>query len=183
MKNFFLFILLSITISCSAQVYPLRTFTDIPENSYLKDTNNELPNYEGIWKGIWENKTILITFKKINNKYDNILKRNRDYLIGKFKVIDSNNGNVLFDNTTLPDEQAKIQGTRFRKEDDRYSLFYIDKDLCGATGSIRINFTDASKTKLNWQYFYRNEIISSSCQYYNTSIPQALPKEIVLTKQ
>ena len=42
MKNVFLFVLFSTTISCTAQTYPLRTFTEIPVNAYLKDTNNEL---------------------------------------------------------------------------------------------------------------------------------------------
>lgn len=32
--------------SCKAQqTDPLRTFTKIPENAYLKDTNNEFPYY------------------------------------------------------------------------------------------------------------------------------------------
>ncbi|MGL6128449.1 DUF6705 family protein, partial [Chryseobacterium artocarpi] len=95
MKNIFLFILLSISISCTAQTYPLRTFTDIPENAYLKDLNNELNYYAGTWKGIWNNKTIYIIFKKNTYTYDNVLKYYKDNLIGKFKVLDSN-GNILF---------------------------------------------------------------------------------------
>jgi hypothetical protein len=63
MKKIFLFILFSVAISCTAQTYPLRTFTEIPENAYLKDTNNELATYEGTWKGTFNNKTIFITFK------------------------------------------------------------------------------------------------------------------------
>ncbi|PQA89813.1 hypothetical protein B0A69_22030, partial [Chryseobacterium shigense] len=66
----------------------MRTFTDIPENAYLKDTNNELQSYEGTWKGVWANKTIYITFKKITNKFDSDFKYYIDYLIGKFKVLD-----------------------------------------------------------------------------------------------
>ena len=45
MKNIFLLILFIITISCNAQTYPLRTFTQVPENAYLKDTSNELQYY------------------------------------------------------------------------------------------------------------------------------------------
>ncbi|MDQ0593813.1 hypothetical protein QFZ37_002182 [Chryseobacterium ginsenosidimutans] len=65
MKNIFLLLIIIASIGCKAQTYPLRTFTEIPENSYLKDTNNELPSYEGIWKGVWNNKTIYVTLKKI----------------------------------------------------------------------------------------------------------------------
>ncbi len=182
MKNILLFILFSITISCTAQTYPLRTFTDIPENAYLKDTNNELPDYEGTWKGTWDNKTIFINFKKITNKYDDVLKKYRDYLIAKFKVLDTS-GNILFDNTNLADDKAKIRGGKFIKDDNRYALYYNDSDLCNTSGTITINFSDSTKTKLDWKYFYRNEIITSDCPYYNTGIPQPLPKEIILTKQ
>ncbi|WP_100075717.1 DUF6705 family protein [Chryseobacterium camelliae] len=182
MKNILLLILFVITISCKAQIYPLRTEANIPENAYEKDTNDELPDYVGTWKGTWDNKTIFIYFKKLTNQYDDVFKYYRDYLIAKFKVLDSS-GNVLFDNTNLTDDKAKIFGSGFRKLDNKYSLIYIDSDLCSTSGNIRINFTDSTKTKLNWQYFYRNEIITSDCPYYNTSIPQPLPKEIILTKQ
>lgn len=184
MKNTFLFILLSIALSCKAQqIYSLRpTEIDLPENSYEKDTNNELQDYAGAWKGTWDNKTILVTFKKITNKYDNSLKRYRDYLIGKFIVKDSN-GDILFDNTNLADDDAKIHGVSFRKYGDKYSLYYNDSELCNTTGSISIEFTNPTKTTLDWKYFYRNEIITADCPYYNTSIPQPLPKEIILIKQ
>lgn len=183
MKNIFLFILLYISFSCNAQIYTLRaTETNLPENSYQKDTNNELPSYEGIWKGTWNNKTIYITYKKITNKYDNDFKYYRDYLIGKFKVLDSN-GNTLFDNTNVNDDDAKIIGVNFRRYGDRYSLIYLDPDLCNTSGNISISFTDSSKTKLNWKLNLGSNMITTNCQYYNSGIPEALPQEIVLTKQ
>jgi hypothetical protein len=182
MKNIFLFILFCISFSCNAQTYPLRTFTEIPENAYLKDTNNELLAYEGTWKGTWDNKTILITFKKVTNKYNQNLKIFKDFLIAKF-IVKDNNGNILFDNTNLNDDKTKIRGGGFKKLDDKYSLIFSDPDLCYTSGSININFTDPTKTKLEWKYFYRNEIVTVDCPYYNSGIPQPLPKEIVLTKQ
>ncbi|WP_366935800.1 DUF6705 family protein [uncultured Chryseobacterium sp.] len=178
-----LIILSTIVISCTAQIYPLRTHgIEFPKDSYQKDIDNELLPYEGTWKGTWDNKTIFIYFKKLTNQYDNVFKYYRDYLIAKFKVLDSN-GNVLFDNTNLTDDKAKIWGGGFKKVDDKYSLVYNDSSLCNTSGTITINFTDSTKTKLDWKYFYRNEIITSDCPYYNTSIPQPLPKEIILTKQ
>ena len=175
--------LLSIGVSCSAQTYPLRTFTDIPENAYQKDTNNEFQSYVGTWKGIWNNRTLYITFKTIINHYNENLKYYKDYLVGKFKVLDSN-GNILFDNTNLADNDVKIWGSGIRKLDDKYSLIYIDPDLCNTSGNIIINFTDSSKTKLNWKYNKDSNMITTDCQYYNTiPFPQALPEEIILTKQ
>ena len=185
MKNIFLLVFFCLLLSCKTQqIYSLRSSeTELPEHSYEKDINNELPAYEGTWKGTWNNKTVFITFKKITNKYDDVFKYNRDYLIGKFKVLDIN-GNILFDNTTLPDNNAKINGINFRRYNTKYSLIYIDQDLCNTSGDIIINFTDSSKTKLNWKYNKDSNMITTDCQYYNTiPFPQALPEEIILTKQ
>jgi hypothetical protein len=193
MKNIFL--ILFIAISCKSftqsnctqyTIVPLRTFTDIPEDQcyYEKDTNNELPSYEGIWKGTWNGKTIYITFKKIINQYDNIFKYNEDFLIGKFKVLDAG-GNILFDNTLLPDQQAKITGGGFRKTDDKYSIRYFDRDLCGMHGFGKISFANAAKTQLQWEYYYRDQTIFSTCFFYGaSSYPEPLPAQnIILTKQ
>lgn len=187
MKNIFLFIILTFTLSCKAQqIYSLRpTEIDLSENSYEKDTNNELQDYVGTWKGTWNNKTIFITFKKVLNKYNPNLKYYKDFLIGKFIVKDSN-GNILFDNTNLLDDQAKIKGVSFRKYGDKYSLIYIDPDLCHMTGSGRINFTDATKTKLQWIYSQSNDWIENECFYHGlpySQRPEPLPSNIILKKQ
>ena len=185
MKNIFLFILVSITISCGAQTYPLRTYTTVPANAYIKDQNNELIPYEGTWKGAWNGKTIFIYLQKVkayfthleNNPYYN------DVLKGKFKVLDTS-GNILYDNTNLSDDKTKIWGSGFRLIDNKYSLIYVDPDLCNTAGNIIINFTDSTKTKLNWKFNKRSNMITTDCQYYNTiPFPQALPEEIILTKQ
>jgi hypothetical protein len=195
MKN--LFLLLFIAISCKSftqsactqyTVIPLRTFTEIPENQcyYMKDINNELNDYEGTWKGNWNGKTFFITFKKIINKYDEAFRYNEDFLIGKFKLLDAT-GNILFDNTAIADNDAKIKGGKFAKIDDKYSLSYYDKDLCGKNGFGKISFANAAKTQLQWEYYYRDQTIFPSCFYYNypaNQRPEPLPAQnLILTKQ
>ncbi|MFT3918015.1 DUF6705 family protein [Cloacibacterium sp.] len=185
MKNIFYIMIVLFAVSCKAQTYPLRTYTEIPENAYLKDTNNELQTYEGTWKGTWNNKTIYITLKKITNKYDNVFKYYRDYLIAKFKVID-NSGNILFDNNNLADDKAKINGGKFRKIDNKYSLNYIDPDLCFKSGFITIQFIDSNKTKLEWNFMESSNLIEPDCFYHSFSAsqrPEPLPVNIILTKQ
>lgn len=185
MKNIFLFIIFIATISCKAQTYPLRTYgIEFPKDSYQKDTNNELQDYVGTWKGTWDNKNIFITLKK--TKYYKSFLDNRAYyadiLTGKFKVTDSN-GLVLFDNTSLSDENAKIKGSNFIKLEDIYSLIYVDPDLCNTTGRIKIGFTDSTKTQLNWNLYLGSNMVTDECPYYNTELPHALPEEIILIKQ
>lgn len=168
---------------------PLRSITSsIPENQcyYRKDTNNELNDYIGTWKARWDNKTIFIYIKKITNKYDNIFKFNRDFLIIKFKTLDIS-GAVLFDNTLLSDEQAKIVGLNFIKADDRYGFVYIDPDLCDTSGEVRINFNNPTKTQLQWSYFQNKyEWLDSDCFFYNyppDQLPNPLPKTAIFIKQ
>lgn len=184
MKNKFLIILFFVATFCNAQqIYSLRPAeSSLPEGSYQKDINNELPEYEGTWKGTWDNKTVFVTFKKLTNQYDTDLKYYKDYLIGKFKVIDGN-GSVLFDNSTATDASAKITGHSFRRYNDRYLLSYIDYDLCNTNANIAIKFADSSKTQLIWKLTYGSNMITIECPYYNTQTPEALPKDIILTKQ
>ncbi len=55
---------------CKAQVvYPLNTFyDDIPKGSYIKDINNDLDSFIGLWKVNYDQKEILISVKKIIKK-------------------------------------------------------------------------------------------------------------------
>jgi len=186
MKNILLISLFIFAFSCKAQqVYPLRTYIDIPENSYLKDTNNELQNYEGTWKGTWNNKTIFFTFKKINNKYNSTLKYYKDILIGKFIVKDIN-GAILFDNTSISDDHAKIIGFGLIKNTSTYLISYQDPDLCHTTGKARISFTDTTKTQLEWKYSQDFNLIDKTCFFHGlpqSERPEPLPMSIILTKQ
>jgi len=185
-KNIHILLLFVCAIFCKAQIYPLRTYgVTFPKDSYVKDTDNELPAYEGAWKGSWDNKTIVIYFQKVKAYFNHLEKTPYyiDILKGRFIVLGPT-GNILFDNSMVADADAKIEGGTFRKKDDKYSLTYYDSDICGLNGYIMISFTDSTKTKLYWQYSEGDNMITSSCPYYNSNpFPEPLPKEIVLTKQ
>ena len=187
MKKIFFTILLSAFIfNCKAQTYPLNTNTDVPTGAYITDINDELLPYEGTWQATWGNKTFILKLTRIkkllehreNNPYY------KDLLVGKFKVLDSS-GNILFDNTNLPDNDTKIEGTRFLTIPyKRYSLFYFDSDICGMSGDIYLNFASSSLTQLTWKFSDMTDIITDDCPYYNVNpFPQPLPANIVLTKQ
>lgn len=185
MKKLFSIFILLIIIGCNAQTYPLRTYHPRPENSYLKDTNNELQDYVGTWKYEWDGKITYIYLKKIEHKYETSINEYRDVLIGRYKVTDLN-GNFLFDNTNLSDENVKIQGTRFRKQDDKYDLIYSDSEMCNRNGTILLNFTDSTKTKLQWKLMLDENIIDSDCWFYSypqNQRPQPLPKDAIFIKQ
>ena len=174
----------SLFLSC-AQIYPLNTNTDVPTDAYINDLNNELLPYEGIWQGTWNNKTFSVQFKRIKKYLDH--KENnpyyKDVLAGKFKVLDSS-GNILFDNTSLPDNDTKIEGAGFITNTDKYLSHYFDSDICNMSGWIYIKFANINKTQLSWQFTDMTDIITSDCPYYNANpFPQPLPENIVLSKQ
>ncbi|MCS3867542.1 hypothetical protein J3D55_000458 [Chryseobacterium ginsenosidimutans] len=185
MKNIILILFILFTISCKSQTYPLRTYTDIPDNSYLKDTNNELADYVGTWKANWNSKTIFIYISKEVNKYNSGLYVYIDSLIIKFKVTDIA-GNILFDNTNLTGDYVKINGINFRNGENKYYFTYVDTDLCLRTGFVDISFTDSTKTQLKWHYGETENLIDSDCFYYNyppNQRPEPLPYNAVFTKQ
>lgn len=169
-------------------ILPLRTYTDIPEDQcyYLKDTNNELQAFVGTWKGTWNGKTIFITFKKKITQYDTTLKYNSDFIIGKFKTLDSS-GNILFNNLQIADDDAKVFGIGFQNVTDKYILSYIDNDLCGMTGTIYLAFANTTKTQLHLSFHQRNQVLTSDCFFHGwpeADRPEPLPKpDIILTKQ
>ncbi|MCY0969529.1 DUF6705 family protein [Chryseobacterium wangxinyae] len=186
MKKLIILIALHLLFLSCAQVYPLNTYSGVPNNAYIQDLNNDLVPYEGTWKGTWDNKIIYVYFERIQKLLDH--KENnpyyKDLLVGKFKVINQN-GLILYDNTNLLNEDAKIEGGRFFTIPfKQYYLFYIDPDICNMTGRIYINFINANQTQLQWKFSDTTDIITSECQYYNTNpLPQPLPANIVLTKQ
>ena len=187
MKKITTLALLLVAFVLKAQIYPLNTYTDVPNNSYIKDINNELLPYVGTWKGTWDNKVIYIYFKRFKKQIslgDNIYFE--DVLVGKFKVLNANETVILFDNTYLPDNDAKIIGLRFfTVPTTSYNLLYIDPDICNMSGNIYISTVNGVNTQLNWQYSSDTGFLSAHCSYVtnNLPIPQPLPDIIVLTKQ
>jgi hypothetical protein len=185
MKNIILILLILFTFSCKSQTYPLRTYTDVPDNSYLKDINNELNDYTGTWKATWNNKTIFIYISKEVNKYRSSLYVYMDFLIIKFKVTDLA-GNILFNDTNLTNDEIKIHGVGFKANTNKYSLSYVDRDLCLKSGIIAINFTDSSKTQLKWVFSESENWIDQDCFYYGlppAQRPEAIPKDAIFIKQ
>src|SRR5690606_34521227 len=63
-------------ISCKAQTLPLNTFMEeIPSNAYVKDLNNELPPYLGIYKAIYDGKEVTLYITKEDNKLTKVMNK------------------------------------------------------------------------------------------------------------
>lgn len=176
-------LLMTITTAVAQTIYPL-TATKIPEGTYKMDTKNELPPFEGTWKGEWKGKTVILKFKKLTKSYNEMFKYYRDYLVGKYQVKDSN-GKIIADNLNISDEKAKIRGSRIYPN-GKYALILNDYDLCGMGGFVDISFANSSKTKLKLYYMPQYMILDTDCVLYGKGeIPHPFPdrEEFILTKQ
>ena len=107
MKNlFFTISILLLVLSCKAQspIVPLDTYiNEIADNSYVKDTDNELNKFVGTWTFNNGTTSFTITLQKQEQKFNDDYYE--DYLIGEYAY--SNNGlNIIDTLSELPDENS-----------------------------------------------------------------------------
>ncbi|WP_123906611.1 DUF6705 family protein [Chryseobacterium sp. MYb7] len=179
MKNI-LFILSFICISCKAQqqIIPLETKGWPVEGTYYKDLDNDLTPYIGTWKGVFENKTFIITFSKIKY-YEPYDKYYQDRIIGRYKMLDTN-GTQLYSTVNLPEDKAKVKSLGFVNSTTKDKLRFYFSDLCRG-GQIVLNFENPQKTQIHYIYYSEQELITdeTGCSPYNE-----MPKgEMTLIKQ
>lgn len=106
--------------SCKAQnTYPLSSFQPkhLRNNNYIKDTENVLNKFVGIWQWTNGTSTFIIKLQKVEHWKASNNEFYEDVILGGYKYIE--NGTVIVDNliftTPFPDEStvssfAKIQG-------------------------------------------------------------------------
>ncbi|WP_144283910.1 DUF6705 family protein [Chryseobacterium echinoideorum] len=137
MKNIILFTILLLTLSCKAQIYPLNTSpSDVPDNGYIKDTNNELDKYVGVWKGSWNGKTVYLELRKIKY-YSQMGKLYMDRIFGERKIINSG-GVVEIDRiTNFNNEDSEFRGmfNSLKYPGKKMITFYPD-NMCRKTASL-----------------------------------------------
>lgn len=189
MNKIFL-IITSIVLSTlyKGQEYPLNTnIDDIPKNAYLKDTNNELDKYVGVWKGQWDGKTLYLDLRKLKYYYKGNYPYYMDKIFGERKIIDAN-GNVEIDRISNFD----VKSPEFRgifgslKNGNWKRIYFYPKDMCNKSASLDItSFTD---TQMTLHFEYEPSILDSNCKH-NAYVdqygvfPVNFPNDITLTKQ
>lgn len=181
MKNIvYIICFLSVCINCKAQqqVLSMNTVGMHLENTYYKDLDNELNQYEGTWKGTFDNKIFTIIFSKIK-LHNSIGNYDQDRIIGKYKMQDIN-GNELYSTYSLPDEKAKVTSLGFVEQTNHTKLSLMFSDLC-IDGEIHLSFDNPQKTQMHWKYFTNQTLVvdDSGCAPYN-EMPRG---EMTLIKQ
>lgn len=178
-------ILTANTGCAQSPVLPLNAPAEqITNGAYKKDTQNQLPPFEGTWVYQSGNKKVTLKFKKImyhiNWGYPAYYK---DVLEANYKVEEG--GTVMHDDLNDPfDGHADISGHFFKN--GKYRLSFRDFEKCDIGGDAEI-WID-STGKLHWEmklsYAQINEFVD--CPQVNDPgffDSMTLPYEMVLTKQ
>lgn len=116
MKNILsLIILLSIQCTAQSNIVPLtecnKQFNRSDGTAYLKDTNNEIDQYAGVWKWTGGNKEFTLTLiKQVKHHFNQSGNNNHyeDRLVGYYKV--KENGVTIADTST--DDLSKDFGVK-----------------------------------------------------------------------
>jgi hypothetical protein len=185
-KTILYLIITLFSISCNAQQYPLDTdFTTIPNNSYIKDLNNEYSKFVGTWKASLGNKEVYLYVTKQENKPIIRLNKNlfRDVLLIKYKVLIDNQ--IVESTTNFTDDKINIIG--LGTEIDGSVTFSYTGGKCGVGwGVINTAYIDA--THLKWYYQPQSSMLTNkNCPDYpangiKINLPDE-PADIIFTKQ
>ncbi|WP_123906574.1 DUF6705 family protein [Chryseobacterium sp. MYb7] len=178
-----------ITVFCKAQIFPLNTSpSDIPNNAYIKDTNNELDKYVGLWKGTWNGKTLYLELKKIKYYYNDNQPYYIDKIFGERKIIATDGTTVEIDRITNFDTQnPEFRGIhKSLHHAGKQTISFYPKNMCRKTALLEITSFVGNQMTLHFEY--EPSFVDPSCQH-NAYIDQYgdfpinFPKDIILTKQ
>jgi len=188
-KSIIIFILFS-AFSCKAQqIYPLKTdYTEVAQNSYLKDLNNELDSFVGTWQGSFNGNLITLSVTKEEHRFfnENQYKYYKDILSIKY-IIKNSSGTVLQNtqNMTFSAEQLKHTiYSQWAENNGNSLLFYYGGTNC-RVGWGSIELKKISSTQISWEYRPNDIILDDSKCPPGTDINIYLPetKDLIFTKQ
>lgn len=162
MKTLYIFIIILIAkiAFCQDPILPLNAPADqITNGAYKKDTQNELPPFEGIWVFQQGNKKVTLKFKKIMYHIDwGFPTYYKDILEAHYKVEEG--GNVLYDDLSNPfDGTADVFGHFFKN--GKYLISFTDTYKCdiGGEAEIWIDSTGKMHWEMKLTYAQINEFV------------------------
>lgn len=192
MKNIItVFALIICLISCKAQqqIYPLNTYyEDVPNYSYMKDLDNRLPQYVGIYKTTYQGNEITLYITQNNMELiDTKLggrKYYQDVLHIKYIVKNLATVAILEDTQNLSYENNEITSMGTNDLDNNSLSLRYSGTTC-LLGSGEIILKKINSSQISWSFDYRAVLLSQGeCPNYQ-SIKVYLPKtsNLIFPKQ
>ncbi|MDC8106722.1 MULTISPECIES: DUF6705 family protein [Chryseobacterium] len=189
-KTAILFTFLVGLLSCQAQqTYPLRTaVNNVPNLSHLKDTNNELPAFTGVYSASYNGRQITIYISKEEDKLFDLVDKKvyRDVLSIRY-IVKNSTGTILQDTKNMNFQSNQYTHTiysQFIVDNGGKAIFNYRGTNC-RVGWGKINLKKISPTQLSWEYRPNDIILDSSKCPQGTDINIYLPetKDLIFTKQ
>ncbi|WP_185207092.1 DUF6705 family protein [Chryseobacterium sp. C3] len=180
-----LFLITFAVVSCkSQQILPMNTaLDDIPNNALVKDLNNELNPYIGIYKANFEGNEITLYITKEENKLEKRVSKQfyRDALIIKY-IIKNTNGLILQDTQNNNDSNNKLHSTKIRVSQNSVDLNYSGTN-CGVGWGI-VKLKKLNPTQISWDYNPNSTSVGDDCPA-NADKTVYLPEtdNLIFTKQ
>ncbi|UZT99508.1 hypothetical protein ODZ84_08070 [Chryseobacterium fluminis] len=188
MKNLFLILtLLYYAHSTAQQTVSLETIASCrsnpetcPDAQYVKDVNNLLNKYVGIWKGNLDGNNYEFNFIKKENVERGFDSIKWDRLIGRVKIT-SQNGSILFNNFNKPDNKANL-GDNFQNDLKTYLVIFSgNKSGCIDSGYLYLRISPQTPNQMTITFHPDFDIVTQDCSHFKTTIPTG--EKIYLTRQ
>jgi len=190
MKNIILTFIILLSFSCKAQstisleqAYEYSKSDDgIPETvTSVKDINNRLNQFVGIWKGTYGGKSYEFHFEKKLNFGNYSVKW--DQLIGRI-IVKNSSGVIIYNNLSEPEEDISFWGKNFQHRS--YVMHFVGNYDCLESGDVFIETLPSNPNQMTLYYSQdKDGLITSQSQCPNFStFVSLLPKDkMTLTKQ
>ena len=198
MKNTFLiFVFLSVITFCKAQVIGTleqleecamrpnhdEGCPDLENITYVKDTNNRLNQFVGIWKGSYNGKQYEIKLeKKISYKFFPTSATSWDRIIGRMLVKDSS-GNVIYNSMNKADKDTYFSGDNFQRRS--YIMTFVGNYDCLESGNVFIETKLNNPNEMTLYYSQDKDglLNPAKCPNFSTFTPLLPGDKMTLTKQ
>ncbi|MRX47276.1 DUF6705 family protein [Pedobacter puniceum] len=186
-----LIILISLTVQAQviisleqAEAY-LGTPDGIPEDvTYVKDVNNILPKFVGIWKGTADGKIIELHLNKFLHLPSSADGFKIDLLAGRLLIKDQVTGAILYNTLNISDdEETWLEGSY--PINGSYVMHFENKNdtYCMDGGEVYISVNNTTLTNMTFNFYRTQDIyVEGKCPNFETYVP-ILPKRIQLVKQ
>ncbi|HFK5506007.1 DUF6705 family protein [Elizabethkingia anophelis] len=182
MKKIIFLTVLLLSLYIQAQTISITdTPKKIPSGIYLKDMDNTLPLFSGMWVANFDGKQIILDISNRIDKYLKELSVNyySDVLFIRYTIKDSN-GNQVATTMNKAIVDANIISTYPSKDKKRIG-FYYKGETCGI-GNGLIGLTIIDETHISWKFRPLGGIIDpSNCSDYSPNIKSYIPRSLDLT--
>ncbi|MYY43882.1 DUF6705 family protein [Elizabethkingia anophelis] len=186
MKKIIFLTVLLLSLYIQAQTISITdTPKKIPSGIYLKDMDNTLPLFSGMWVANFDGKQIILDISNRIDKYLKELSVNyySDVLFIRYAIKDSN-GNQLTSTMDRAITNANIISTYPSKDRKRIG-FYYRGEACGI-GNGLIGLTIIDESHIKWEFSPLGGLIDTSqCSDYSPGIKSYIPRssDLIFTKQ